>query len=192
MVSPDRLQVVSSPIRQGRYALKVTVRQGDNPIGASGNRNELVRLTREPSGSEYYYRWSTMFAPDFPAPATWQLFTQWHHDGNSGSPPVEFAVNNGRMILYCSGAAVWSAPLVRGAWQDFIFHARWSSNPSVGFVELYHNGQLVLPRRYCATQFPGMLNYLKTGLYRNSTIAPTGVLYHDGWVMGRTLADVSQ
>lgn len=192
MVSADRLQVVSSPVRQGRYALKVTVRQGDNPIGASGNRNELVRLTHEPAGSEYFYRWSTMFAPDFPAPATWQLFAQWHHDGDSGSPPVEFVVNNGRLLLYCSGTTVWSAPLVRGAWQDFIFHAKWSSNPSVGFVELYHNGQLVLPRRYCATQFPGMLNYLKTGLYRNSTIAPTGVLYHDGWVMGRTLADVSQ
>jgi hypothetical protein len=191
MVSADRLQVVSSPVHQGRYAVKVTVKQGDNPIGASGNRNELVRLTYEPAGSEYFYRWSTMFAPDFPSPATWQLFTQWHHDGSSGSPPVEFALNNGRMILYCSGTQVWSAPLVRGAWQDFIFHAKWSSNPSVGFVELYLNGQLVLPRRYCATQFPGMLNYLKTGLYRNSTIAPTGVLYHDGWTMGRTLADVS-
>ena len=190
MVSPDRLQVVSWPVRQGSYALKVTVRQGDNPISASGNRNELARLTNEPTGSEYYYRWSTMFAPDFPAPATWQLFTQWHHSGSYGSPPVEFAVNNGRIILYCSQREVWTTPLVRGAWQDFIFHARWSPDPSVGFVELYHNGQLVLPRRYCATQFPGMTNYLKMGLYRNSTISQTGVLYHDGMVMGRTLADV--
>lgn len=190
MVSADRLQIVSSPVRQGSYALKVTVKQGDNPIGASGNRNELVRLTYEPTGSEYYYRWSTMFAPDFPAPATWQLFAQWHHSGDSGSPPVEFVVNNGQILLYCSSTPVWSAPLVRGAWQDFIFHARWSPDPNVGFVELYKNGQLVLPRRYCATQFPGMVNYLKTGLYRNSTITPTGVLYHDGWIMGRSLADV--
>ena len=48
MVSADRLQVVTSPARQGGYALKATVRQGDNPIGASGNRNELVRMTNEP------------------------------------------------------------------------------------------------------------------------------------------------
>jgi hypothetical protein len=190
MVSPDRLQVISSPVRQGSRALKVTVKQGDDPIGASGNRNELARLTYEPAGSEYYYRWSTMFAPDFPSPATWQLFAQWHHTGSSGSPPVEFAINNGRIILYCRSTEMWSAPLVRGAWQDFIFHARWSPDPNVGFVELYHNGQLVLPRRYCATQFPGMVNYLKTGLYRNSTITQTGVLYHDGWTMARTLADV--
>ncbi|HYH98588.1 heparin lyase I family protein [Hyalangium sp.] len=191
MVSPDRLQVLTSPVREGRYALKVTVKQGDNPIGASGNRNELVRMTLEPSGSEYYYRWGTMFAPDFPSPATWQLFAQWHHTGSSGSPPVEFVINNGTLRLYCSSTEVWRAPLVRGAWQDFVLHAKWSSNPSVGFVELYHNGQLVLPKRSCATQFSGQLNYLKVGLYRNSTVAPVGVLYHDGWVMGRTLADVA-
>ncbi len=190
MVSADRLQVVSSPLRQGRYALKATVRQGDDPINSSGNRNELVRMTREPVGSEYYYAWSTMFAPDFPSPATWQLFAQWHHEGSNGSPPVEFAINNGNLRLYCSGAVVWTAPLVRGVWQDFIFHAKWSPNASVGFVELYHNGKLVLPKRYCATQFSGQLNYLKVGLYRNESIAPTGVLYHDGWVMGRQLSDV--
>ncbi len=192
MVSGDRLLVVDSPARQGRYAVRVTVKQGDNPIGSSGNRNELARLTNEPTGSEYYYRWSTMFAPDFPAPATWQLFTQWHHNGSTGSSPIEFAVNNGRIILYCSRTEVWSTPLVRGVWNDFIFHAKWSPDPYAGFVELYHNGQLVLPRRYCATQFPGQTNYLKTGLYRSASIAQTGVLYHDGWVMGRTLADVQQ
>jgi len=190
MVSADRIQVVSSPVRQGTRAVKVTVKQGDNPIGASGNRNEMVRLTYEPAGSEYYYRWSTMFAPDFPSPATWQLFTQWHHEGSSGSPPVEFAVNNGNIILYCSSTEVWRTPLVRGVWQDFVFHVKWSSNSSTGFLELYHNGNLVLPKRYCATQFSGMLNYLKVGLYRNSTVAPTGIVYHDNWIMGRSLSDV--
>ncbi len=190
MVSADRMQVVSSPVREGRYALKVTVKQGDNPISASGNRNELYRMTHEPVGSEYYYRWSTMFAPDFPSPKTWQLFAQWHHEGNNGSPPIEFVVNNEEMILGCSGASMWHAPLVRGVWQDFIFHAKWSPDANVGFVELYLNGKLVLPKSHCATQFSGMLNYLKMGLYRNSTIAPVGVLYHDGWTMGRTLSDV--
>lgn len=63
-VSADRLQVVTSPVAQGRYALKVTVRQGDDPINASGNRNELVYLTYEPSCTERWYRWQTMF-PSF-------------------------------------------------------------------------------------------------------------------------------
>ena len=48
----------------------------------------------------------------------------------------------------------------------------------------------MLPKRYCATQFSGMTQYLKVGLYRNSTIAPTGIVYHDNWLMGRALSDV--
>jgi hypothetical protein len=193
MVSADRLALVASPLRQGRYALKATVKQGDDPINASGNRNELVRMTREPVGSEYYYRWSTMFDSTFPSARTWQLFTQWHHEGNSGSPPVEFLVYGEEIRLNIGGnpgTIVWRTPLVRGQWQDFIFHVKWSPNASVGFVELYHNGKLVLPKRYIATQYSGQLNYLKVGLYRNETVAQTGIVYHDGWTMARSLQDV--
>ncbi|QRO00467.1 heparin lyase I family protein [Archangium violaceum] len=191
MVSADRLQVLSSPTRQGSYAIKVTVKQGDNPISASGNRNELVRMTNEKEGDEYFYRWNTMFASDYPSAKTWQLFTQWHHSGDSGSPPVEFYVNGETIYLRLQGSnVVWSRPLVRGQWLDFIFHVKWSAKSSVGFVELYVNGQLVLPKKYSATLYSGMTNYLKVGLYRNSTIAPTGVVYHDGWIQGRSLADV--
>ncbi|WP_257453963.1 heparin lyase I family protein [Archangium lipolyticum] len=193
MVSADRLQVVSSPLRQGRYALKATVRQGDDPINASGNRNELVRMTREPTGSEYYYKFSTMFASDFPSVKTWQLFTQWHHEGGSGSPPVEFYVYSEEIRLNIGGdpgVIVWKTPLVRSQWQDFILHVKWSPDPSVGFVELYHNGKLVLPKRYIATQYSGMVNYLKVGLYRSDTITQVGTVYHDGWTMARNLSDV--
>ncbi|WP_395820636.1 heparin lyase I family protein [Archangium minus] len=193
MVSADRLQVISSPVRSGKYALKATVRQGDDPINSSGNRNELVKMTREAVGSEYYYRWSTMFASDFPSVKTWQLFTQWHHEGSSGSPPLEFYVYGEEIRLNIGGdpgTLVWKAPLVRGQWQDFILHVKWSPEASVGFVELYHNGQLVLPKRNIATMFPGMLNYLKVGLYRSDTVTQVGVVYHDGWIMARTLADV--
>ncbi len=193
MVNADRLAVVTSPTRQGRYALKATVRKGDDPINSSGNRNELVRMTREPVGSEYYYRFSTMFDSSFPSVKTWQLFTQWHHEGNSGSPPVEFYVYGEEIRLNIGGnpgTIVWRTPLVRGKWLDFIFHVKWSPDSKVGFVELYMNGKLVLPKRYIATQFKGQLNYLKVGLYRNDTVSPVGIVYHDGWTMARKLEDV--
>jgi Polysaccharide lyase len=91
-VSSSRLQVVSAPAREGRYALKAIVRQGDDPINASGNRNEVLYLGREASGSEYFYKWSTLFPSSFPRSSTWQVFTQWHHDGDGGSPPLEFFI----------------------------------------------------------------------------------------------------
>jgi len=190
IVSADRMVAVTSPVREGRYAMKVTVRQGDDPIDSSGNRNELVKLTREPVGSEYYYKWSTLFASDFPSASTWQLFLQWHHEGSSGSPPLELFVYGEELRLNVRSTTVWRAPLVRGVWQDFVLRVKWSPDPSVGFVELYHNGKLAMPRRYAATQFSGYLNYLKMGLYRNSSIARTGVLYHDGLIMTKNASDV--
>ena len=190
-VSADRLQVVPSPVIQGRYALKATVRQGDDPINSSGNRNELVYQGREKEGSEYYYRWQVLFPRDYPSVKTWQIFTQWHHTGCCGSPPVEFFVYGEELRLTLTNSVTpWKATLQRGVWQDFILHVKWSPDATVGFVELYHNGQLVLPKRSIATQFPGMLNYLKVGLYRSDTVTQTGVVYHDGWTMARTLADV--
>ncbi|WP_233262055.1 polysaccharide lyase [Vitiosangium sp. GDMCC 1.1324] len=192
-VASDRLQVVTSPTREGKYALKVTVKKGDDPINASGNRNELFHFGNETEGSEYYYKWSTQFASDFPSVNTWQLFTQWHHDGSNGSPPLEFYVRGERIYLRLEGRddrIVWNTPLVRGQWLDFVLHVKWSSDPNIGFVELYYNGQLVLPRMHSPTMFQGMQNYLKQGLYRDESVNPDGVVYHDGMVQATSLEDV--
>ncbi len=190
-VSADRLQVVRSPVRQGRYALKATVRQGDDPINSSGNRNELVYQGYEKEGSEYYYRWQVLFPADYPSVKTWQVFTQWHHDGCCGSPPVEFFVYGEEIRLTLTDSVTpWRTTLVRGQWQDFILHVRWSSDPNVGFVELWHNGQLVLPKSKHATMYAGDGIYLKLGLYRSDTVQPVGVVYHDGFVQATQLADV--
>ncbi len=190
-VSADRLQVVQSPVSQGRYALKATVRQGDDPINSSGNRNELVYQGREKEGSEYYYRWKVLFPRDYPSARTWQVFTQWHHTGCCGSPPVEFFVYGEELRLTLTDSVTpWKAKLERGVWQDFIFHVRWSSDPKVGFVELWHNGVRVLSRFMHATMYPGQGLYLKLGLYRSDTVQPVGVVYHDGFVQATQLADV--
>jgi hypothetical protein len=191
MVSSDRLQIVESPVREGRYALKATVRQYDNPIHASGNRNELFYNSNETMGTEYYYRWSTMFDETFPSHPSWALFTQWHQSALCcGSPPVAFYVKGENIYLGIQDSPVWSAPLRRGVWHDFVFHVRWSDTPSVGFIELYYDGELVIPRRSAATNMPGQLNYLKQGLYRDEAIAPDGIVYHDAMIQATSLNDV--
>jgi MYXO-CTERM domain-containing protein len=190
-VSADRLQVVASPVAQGRYALMATVRQGDDPINSSGNRNELYYQGREQEGSEYYYHWQVLFPADYPSEKTWQVFTQWHHNGCCGSPPVEFFVYGEEIRLTLTDSVTpWSTKLVRGQWQDFVFHVKWSSDPAVGFVELWHNGQRVLSRYAHATMYAGDGIYLKLGLYRSDTVQPVGVVYHDGFTQATQLEDV--
>src|SRR5207253_5265167 len=89
-----------------------------------------------------------------------------------------------------NGAVVWTAPLQRSIWNDFVFHVRWSPDPQVGFVELYHQGKLVLSKLSIATQFAGMKNYLKMGLYRDAAVKEAGIVYHDGVVQATALEDV--
>lgn len=187
MVSPDRLQVVNNPVLQGRYALKTTVRPGDDPIGASGNRNELVITGIDKSGSERVYRWHTLFPADFESADTWQLFTQWHHDGSDGSPPVEFFVWGESIILRVDGEDLWSAPLERGRWQEFVFRVKWARN---GWVELHHNGDLALERTSASTLYQGQGVYLKQGLYRDAEVAHTQVVYHDTMTVAEELEDL--
>ncbi len=192
-VSSNRLMVVTSPVREGRYALKTTVRQGDNPIKASGNRNELVYLSHETPGSEFFDQWSTLVPSSFPKSPKWARFTQWHQEGMSGSPPLEMYVTNDRLNLRVggsSGKVVWSAPMQREHWNDFILHVKWSSDKKTGFIELYHDGRVVLPRTYMATQFSNQRNYLKLGLYRDASIKEEGIVYHDGFVQSTSLSDV--
>lgn len=190
---PERLKVVGDVAREGKRSLKATVVHGDKPIIASGNRNELIKMTREEPGSEYWYRWSVRFGSAFPSEKTWQLFTQWHHEGNNGSPPVEFYVYGEEVRLNIGGnpgRIVWRTALKRGVWYDFVFRVRWSPDPKVGLVELYLGGKQVLAPLSIATQYPGMRNYLKAGLYRNDTIKTTAHLYLDDFAIATRQADV--
>lgn len=186
----DRLKVVSDPVVEGRHALKVTVKQGDDPIGASGNRNELVYTADRPAEEERVYRWHTLWPSTYESPDTWQLFTQWHHDGNGGSPPVEFFARGEKIFLRVDGKDVWTAPLERARWHEFVFHIRWSADAKKGFVSLYYDGELVLPRTPARTLFPGQSVYLKQGLYRHASVAQPQTIFHDGMTIATALEDV--
>ena len=64
----------------------------------------MLSTQYETEGTEYFYGWSVMFAQDFPSAETWQLFTQWHHDGLNGSPPLEMYVVGDAAAMF-SGVA---------------------------------------------------------------------------------------
>jgi Polysaccharide lyase len=192
----SRLTIVTSPVRQGSFALRTELRSGDT--ASNGNRNELVRMDPETEGTDRYYAWSTMFDASYPVANTWQVFTQWHHSGCCGSPPLEFDVNGQTLSLSRnpppgtgSTVALWTTPFVRGVWHDFVMHVVWSSNPDLGFIELWYDGTKVIDGKAVQTLFPGNVNYLKQGLYRDSSITATAVVYHDGMTIGTALGDVA-
>lgn len=196
LADPDRARVVAEPRREGSYAARFEVRRGD--VSSDGNRAEVYtdgdQVFRE--GEEWWFRWSTRFADDFPAPDDWALFAQWKQSG-TGSPPLAMAVRDEAVFLQSGpndGHAAWfrgpPLPLERGSWHDWLVRVKFSVSRNTGFVEMWHNGEPYLERRPMRTLYTGR-SYLKLGLYRSPAIEDTGVLWHDGMRIGRTRESVA-
>jgi hypothetical protein len=197
-VSDDRIQVVTSPVDQGRFAGRFEVRDGDDPIGY-GDRAEVQVDSGETEGADRWYAWSTMFDPTYPTSDAWQVVTQWHCADCDGTPSVGFYVIGDRIALQTNphdaagnpiGKEVvrWSAPLDRGRWHHFRLHAIWSGSDSKGLLELWHDGEKVAGPIHTRTLYPGHDAYFKQGLYRQAGVPEPGIVYHDAFRMSEVPA----
>ena len=94
----SRISIDQNVVHPGAtYSARVELRNGD--YANSGCRNELVREQPITEGMEHYTAWSTNFDASYPSNNAFQVFTQWHHSGPNGSPPVEFDVLGERLVL---------------------------------------------------------------------------------------------
>lgn len=192
-VASDRITIAQDPTRQGNFAARFEVRPGDN-IGDTAPRAEVAAELGEQENEERYYRWFTYFDPAFPTEFedSFVTFTQWRSTDESDAFS-SFMVWGDEIELRRDGTR-WEAPLVKGVWHEFIYHVKWSPDPNVGFIELWYDGQLAMPKTYIETMAgepgAGVENYVKQGLYKSDEI-PTGVVYHDGFVAGTSFAAVS-
>ena len=196
--APDRIRVVRDPVTEGRRAARFEVRPGDSlpGTGTEDLRAEVATLRRrDPRGSERWYRWFTWFDKGFPTgdPDSFVTFTQFKKDGEGGGP-VSFMVW-GDQVQLRTDEIHWSARLEPRRWHEFLFHVRWSPDPNVGFVELWYDGEHVVPRTKADTmhhdeQGRVLDNYLKQGLYQAAGL-PAAVVFHDGMAAGDSRAAVT-
>ncbi len=204
--SPPR--VVTDPVRDGRYAVALSVNGTTTPSDGicCGTRNELLPKFRDlAEGDDLYFGLSTYLAPGFPTSGGWQVITQFKQNFD-GPPPLSLNVEDGQYRLEGGdGDPAGSRPFVRvlgpvttGVWADWVLHVRFSSTPGIGFVEVWRDGKVVLPRFApdTGTLYPGTGDragsYVKTGPYRDPTIGMPATLYLDEWRIGTTWQAVSR
>lgn len=214
---PDEDIIVQSETRnQGVYAGRFTVEPGDHfPASqTTGERAEVLNygvLFKE--GDVRWFGWSVYFASGFPTSddsGTWNVFTQWHHTGSSCSVPLDFAVRDDgpdsrRSLVLTSRTGTISATSCRltgrefdlgllrtDEWIRFEAQVGFSADPTIGFVKVYVNDQLVLPRTSMNTLYPCCRNYMKQGYYRRANAENTATLYIDGTSVGTKRTDVEQ
>lgn len=186
-VATNRIQSVPSPDGNGRVG-RFEVRDGDNPV-CCGERNEISINTNDSEGQERWYTWATLFDQSFPGGGMWQTVTQFHSQ-KDGQPPVAFYAENNvyRLQVWPKNhdgssarepVTIWQTPLVRNKWYRIALHVKWSGSDSIGFVELFVDGQPAGKKTYIRTLYPGYTNYAKLGYYRDFGMSQTGVVYHD-------------
>jgi hypothetical protein len=182
------LEVVEKPVREGEHAMRVTVVPGG--LSNNGNRAEVVLtdpIFRE--GDERWFHWYTLFPADFVTSSKWHLYTQWHSDGDG--VPLQFNLHGETLSFRVmghqydheedwAGGILWRKPLQLEQWNEYLLHVRFSDRDNVGFVELWVDGKLAVPKKMHKTLDPGNYAYLKFGLYRDRTIGWNQSIYHDG------------
>ncbi len=206
----DQFAVVTSGVRQGKYAARFTVRPGDQFLSTSGERCEVSWTgEREGPGSDKWYAWSTFFPTDWVSPS-WAVFTQWH-SSFPVEPPLGFYVYQDQILVNARTGTFDAAgqpsyrktfvllnPFRKGVWNDFLVHIRWSL--TAGSMEVWHRASRDAPFTQVMSSGPiptlqeqggvTSMNYLKHGLYRSSGSSFTNTLYQDGFRRGNTEADV--
>lgn len=198
-------RVVEQPVRSGRYAIELALVGATAPNDGicCGSRNEVEPKLRDfTEGEDLWFAFSTYLDADFPTYyADFQTIVQFKQNFD-GSPPLEMTVEEGEFRIeggyghpdgpHLFRQAVGHADKAR--WIDWIMHVKFSPDPAVSFVEVWRDGQLVLPRfappggtMYVNPQDGSARSSVKTGYYRERSIDSIGRIYFDEWRIGTSV-----
>jgi hypothetical protein len=179
---------IPSPTAPGRQALEFRLDGGDQ-------RTEVEpRVPDQSEGDVWFYTYRAGLAPDFPTDTeSWQVVLQWHHTGDSGSPPLAVEVKQGRLVLASEGENLQDLGPVRGGDRiDLTLRVAFSQDPQQGTVDVWRDGRPVLEgHRPPSGTMLDASNYLKVGLYRATAIDEGGRLWIDDLRVGPTMASVA-
>jgi hypothetical protein len=188
----DAVKVVASPTREGKFALRI-----DGTNAAKKGDNDRIEFQHQPDppgtdeGTERYFGWS-VFLP--------QKLTKDHHclgyfeTRNSWRQLMSFEAS-GEDIKYSTRvpyALHWTGKgkLTPGRWHDFAVHVLWSRDPEKGFVEVWFDGENVVPKTMTATLRDENPAFFQIGLFRKTSDVPETIIF-DHVVEATTIADVA-
>jgi hypothetical protein len=179
------MQVLGGNARQGQYAARFELRDGDHPEWGGGERAEVARYGsgRVHEGDERWYEFSLMFDPSFPVQTSKSVMVMQWHGADDLPPPLGLEVQGeGQLVLsslFPEGPSMVIGDIARGQWVDYVVHAKFSKASETGWVEVYRNGVLTVPR-HARANMNSDADYLKMGLYRNTQETSTAVMWADG------------
>jgi hypothetical protein len=214
----NRIQRVPAPDGPGRpdgKVLRFELRPGDtfDSNGYEASRVEVYgrhaasnaappEQWPDPVGSVRWYSFQLFVPADFvtATDSTWLTFMQWKGQ-QGGSPPIALEIKRDGLRLGGTRTNAGLIPddgalgaLTKGAWTHLVVGLSLSPDSQAGWVEVWRDGRLALPRVAVATmdRIGGHADpiYLKQGIYRDSSWNCTHVLYFGPVTTGSRRTDV--
>jgi DNA-binding beta-propeller fold protein YncE len=162
-------------------------------------RAEVASGCRLYEGSDVYVRFLARLGNEFPAEeseSVWgSLIWQLHQHGSVESPPIALHVNGAEPGYFAlregSGKLWWHGPEIdEGVWHEFIIRVNHSQNSTVGFAELWFDGQQQTMTngelRYYGKTLLDEYNYPKAGYYRDDDTTDSGEVDIAGYRISRS------
>lgn len=197
----DGFQIVTDPVRQGRYAAKFTAKQAFSPFGWKESAEVAHTFTDQTDGSDYYYGLSVMLPSSTVRPHGWFTIEQWYTQHFTvsyfeGPAPVAMDANSNALRLnvltgnstnvswgyHLNERVLDKGPVYDGRWRDFILHIRWSKTD--GFIQVWERkqGSAAWKRVLSLSRIP-TLRY--NPAYNGGAPDPIGLVkqgvYRDSW-----------
>lgn len=213
---PGGVTIVSDRAKDGMHSAQVTVADDDTnakcaSVPTKDTRAQIVSRQLFGNGAEYYIAFSTYFPANFIDPRGWFQIAEFYGPPYGGSPTMGIDLCGLRVCFQRDWShkndVIWtmSRDIVRGiTWDNFVFRVKFSTDPTVGFVEIWHNG---VKQRMANGTFRTTYQTLKPDLNWDGTTPNslflnqyrqagesngTMTLYHDKVAVGRTYASVTQ
>lgn len=181
------------------WMVRYEVKFGDQVPGMSDSRCLMTGpgILWSDRGAEQWWRWWTWQPldwigafPKWDQLESWPEVKQgggsgveWHHEPfgggvESGSAPIYTGATDKELYLLLVDQKtsearerfVVDSVLRRGHCYEWLMHVRWDWDPALGFLELWLDGELVIPKFTTYTMYPDTRIYPVWGIYRNGRI----------------------
>jgi hypothetical protein len=150
--APDRITTSSTHTRKGTHSAKLTVLDSDNPNGW-GTRADLTAEDMFCEGDDYYVGYSLLLPSNFLDQLSSDGWLMVAEDGYTGYSRPQFALyfiggpSGGKFELqarpdgHIIGNPILSVDPTYGKWMDVVTYYKFSADSSVGFIEVWINGE---------------------------------------------------
>jgi hypothetical protein len=150
--APDRITTSSTHTRKGTHSVMLTVLDSDNPNGW-GTRADLTAEDMFCEGDDYYVGYSLLLPSNFLDQLSSRGWLMVAQDGYAGyrMPPFAYyfigGPSGGKFELHArpdghiTGTPILSVDPTYGKWMDVVTYYKFSADSSVGFIEVWINGE---------------------------------------------------